>query len=82
MQVKEAIAELKKLDMEADICIHWKTKPKEVHVYTWGWICDNFKLEMFSEFDSIFSDTIQSLKQLYPYDIKVSSGDVVFVEKK
>jgi hypothetical protein len=82
MQVKEAIAELSKLNMAADICIHWKTKPDDIHIYTWGWVCDNFKVEMLSEFDKIFTDTIQSLKLLYPYDIRVASGDVIFLEKK
>ena len=82
MQVKEAIVELAKLDMDADICMYWQTKPDDINVYAWGWICDNFNLEMLRKFNNVFCDAINSLKEAYPYDVRVASGDVVFVEKK
>jgi len=82
MQVKEAIVELAKLDMDADICMYWQTKPDDINVYAWGWICDNFNLEMLRKFNNVFSDAINSLKEAYPYEIGIASGDVVFIEKK
>lgn len=82
MQVKQAITELAKLNMDANICLYWQTKPDDIHIYTWAWICDNFNLKMLSEFNDIFCNAIYSLKELYPYDVKIASGDVVFVEKK
>ena len=81
MQVKEAIEKLSKLDKELDICIHWETKPADIHIYTWAWICDNFGAEALRKFDNIFRNAIQSLKELYPYDVRVASGDVIFVER-
>ena len=82
MQVREAIAALYKLDIDEEICMFWQAKPDNINVYAWGWICDNFNLEMLRKFNNVFCDAINSLKELYPYDVKVASGDVVFVEKK
>lgn len=82
MQVKETIAALSKLDENAEICVYWQSRPDDIHIYTWAWICDNFKLEMLREFNNIFCNAIQSLKELYPYDIRVASGDVIFIEKE
>ena len=82
MQVREAIAALYKLNAEEEICMYWQAKPDNINVYAWAWICEEFTLEILREFNDTFCDTIQSLKHLYPYDVKVASGDVVFVEKK
>ena len=82
MQVKEAIAALSKLDETEEICLFWQAKPDDIHIYAWAWICEEFTLEILREFNDIFCNTIQSLKHLYPYDVRVASGDVVFVEKK
>lgn len=81
MQVKEAIEKLSKLDKDLDICIYWQQKPADIHTYTWAWICDNFDAEALRKFDNIFRESINALKELYPYDIRVASGDVVFVER-
>ena len=82
MQVREAIAALYKLDMDADICMYLETKPDDINIYAWAWICDKMSSSMLRKFDNVFSDAINSLKEAYPYEVKVASGDVVFVEKK
>ena len=82
MQVKEAIKELSKFDMDSDICVFWQTKPDNIDIYAWSWICDNFNLEMLREFGNIFTKAIEKLKEMYPYVTEVASGDVVFVKKK
>ena len=82
MKVREAIEALAILDMDEEICHFWQRKPDDIHVYAWAWICDNFDLEMLREFNDNFCNTIQALKELYPYEIRVASGDVVFVEKE
>ena len=82
MQVKEAIKALAILDMDEEICFLWQRKPDDIDRYTWGWICDNFNLEMLRKFNNVFCDAINSLKEAYPYDVRVASGDVVFIEKK
>ena len=82
MKVKEAIAALYKLNGQEEICLFWQTKPENINIYAWAWICDEFSLEILREFNNVFCDTIESLNKLYPYDVKVASGDVVFVEKK
>ena len=82
MKAKEAIAALYELNGQEEICIFWQTKPDDINVYAWGWICDNFNLEMLRKFNNVFCDAINSLKEAYPYDVRVASGDVVFVEKK
>ena len=82
MQVKEAITALYKLNDDEEICMYWQAKPNNINVYAWAWICEEFPLEISREFNNIFCDTIQSLNELYPYDVRVASGDVIFVEKK
>ena len=82
MQVKEAVKEISKFDMDSDICVFWQTKPDNIDIYTWSWICDNFNLEMLREFNNIFTQAIEALKEMCPYVTKVASGDVVFVPKK
>jgi len=82
MKAKEAIAELYKLNGQEEICLFWQTKPDNINVYEWGWICDNFNLEMLRKFNNVFCDAINSLKKAYPYNVRIASGDVVFVEKE
>ena len=82
MKAKEAIATLYKLNGQEEICMFWKTKPNDIDIYTWSWICDNFDLEMLQEFNNIFTQAIEALKEMCPYVTEVASGDVVFVPKK
>ena len=81
MQIKDAIRHLAKMDMDSDICILWSTKPSDMNVYTWAYICDNFNMEILKDQTCSFTKVIEKLRNEYPFQIQIASGDVVFVEK-
>ena len=81
MQVKEVVSKLSNLDPETDICVYWQNKPKDIDIFTWSWICDNFDLKTLRKFNSEFVESIYILQKRCPFVPKVASGDVVLVER-